>query len=187
VAALRTFIAVPLPLEIRSAIVEFAGQLRPFCGSARWERIDKLHLTMKFLGDTDERLVPEVLDALGAAAAGVAPFDLTVAGFGAFPSMRIPKVLWIGCEDASGALSLLHARIDERLPDLGFQREGRPFHPHVTIARLRDDGVPPHLTSLPKNLNFDPRHTLVAEMILMKSVLRPEGSEYTVIGSSRLS
>lgn len=186
-AALRTFIAVPLPPEVRSAVAEFAGAVRPFCGGARWEGTDKLHLTMKFLGDTDERLIPAVLDALGAAAAGVAPFDLTVAGFGAFPSMRNPKVLWLGCGDASGALILLHGRIEERCAGLGFQREDRPFHPHVTIARLRGDGVPSHLTSLPKNLNFDPRHTHVAEIILVKSVLRPEGSEYTVIGSSRLS
>lgn len=142
---------------------------------------------MKFLGDTDERLVPELLGALGAAADGVAPFEITVSGFGAFPSMRRPRVLWIGCGEAGGALALLHARIEERLAGLGIPREERAFHPHVTIARLRDHGVPSHLTSLPKNINFDAHHTLVAEVLLVKSVLQPAGSQYTVLGSSRLS
>lgn len=186
-AAVRTFIAIPLPPEVREAIGAFTLRLRPYCAGAKWERTDKLHVTMKFLGDADERLLPELLAATGAAAAGVAPFGLTLSGFGAFPSMHRPGVLWIGCDDAAGGLSLLHRRIEERIAGLGFPREERAFHPHVTIARLRDDGVRPHLTSLPKNINFGAHHTLVAELFLMKSVLQPGGSEYSVIGSTRLS
>jgi 2'-5' RNA ligase len=187
VAALRTFISIPLPPEIREAVRDFSGLIRPFCGNAKWERTDKLHLTMKFLGDTDERLVPEILGAIGDAAALVPAFTLTVSGFGAFPAAHRPRILWIGCGDAGGSLLALHLRLEERLAALGFEREDRPFHPHVTIARLRDDGVGPHLTSLPKNLNFDAHHTLVTEVFLMKSALQPAGSEYTVVGSSRLS
>jgi 2'-5' RNA ligase len=187
VALLRTFVAIPLPGEIREAAREFEKRIAPWCGNVRWERTDKLHLTMKFLGDTDERIVPEVLRAVGEAASGIAPFTLTVGGFGAFPSSSHPRILWIGCGDAGGSLGALHRGLGERLAPLGFEPENRPFHPHVTIARVRDEGVRPHLTSVPKNINFDAHHTLVTEIFLMKSVLQPAGSEYTVIGSSRLS
>jgi RNA 2',3'-cyclic 3'-phosphodiesterase len=187
VAFVRTFVAIPLPGEIREAVREFEGRIAPWCGNVRWERTDKLHLTMKFLGDTDERIVPEVLRAVGDAAAGIAPFTVTVAGFGAFPSEHRPRILWLGCGDAGGQLGALNRGLGERLASLGFGPENRPFHPHVTIARVRDEGVSPHLTSLPKNINFDAHHTLVTELFLMKSVLQPAGSEYTVIGSSILS
>jgi 2'-5' RNA ligase len=187
VAAIRTFISIPLPSGIGEAVRDFTAKIRPWCGDAKWERTDKLHLTMKFLGDTDDRIVGNVLDSVRGAAAGVPPFMLTVAGFGAFPSERRPRILWIGCADADGSLEALHAGLEERLAPLGFEREDRPFHPHVTIARLRDDGATPHLTSLPKSLNFEPHHTLVSEIFLVRSVLKPAGSEYTVIGSSGLS
>ena len=186
-AVIRTFISIPLPPEIWEAARAFIGLLRPHFAGAKWERADKLHLTMKFLGETDERRVPEVLGAMGAAAAVVPSFTLTVSGFGAFPTLARPRILWIGCGDAGGSLALLHRELQDRLAPLGFEREDRAFHPHVTLARLRDEGVRPHLTSLPKNLNFDARHTPVTEIFLMKSVLQPAGSVYTVVGSSRLS
>lgn len=183
----RAFIAIPLPAEIRGAIREFTLLLRPRCGGAKWERSDKLHVTMKFLGETDEGIAGRILREMDRCVAGLPPFELVVSGFGAFPSMGRPRILWIGCDAPGGALAALNLAIEERMAGLGFEREERAFHPHVTIARVRDDGVPPHLTSLPKNINFDPHHTLVTELHLMKSVLKPAGSEYAVIGSSRLS
>jgi 2'-5' RNA ligase len=187
VPALRAFVAIPLPEEVRDAIGAFARGLRPFFGGARWERADKLHLTLKFLGDTDDRLVGEILTLLGDCTSRTPPFPMTVSGFGGFPSLHRPRVLWVGCADAGGTLLRLHDDLEGGLAALGFAREERAFHPHITIARIRDEGVGTHLTSLPKNLTFDPRHTLVTELFLMKSVLQPGGSEYTVVGSSRLT
>ena len=186
-AGLRTFISIPLPADVREAIGEFAALLRPYAGPARWEDPRKLHLTLKFLGETGEGLLGEILRAMRAAAAGAVPFTLTIGGFGAFPSLARPRVLWIGCDDPGGTLLKIQGGLERELRALGFAEEERAFHPHVTIARSRDVGAPTHLTSLPKSVTFDPRHTLVTEIFLMKSVLQPAGSEYTVIGSIRLS
>ena len=186
-AVLRTFISFPLPGEIRTAMEEFMGLIRSHCEGARWERPDKLHLTIKFLGDTDDRLVGDILGVLRDRTAALGPFSVTVSGFGAFPSLQRPRVIWVGCENRDGTLLRIHDAIDEGLAALGFPKEERTFHPHVAIARVRERGARTHLTSLSKNITFDPRHTLVSEIFLMKSVLQPAGSEYTVIGSSRLS
>ena len=186
-ALLRLFISLPLPIEIRTALGEFIGLVKPWGGGARWEKPDKLHLTVKFLGDTDDRLVGEILGVIRDRTAGLGAFSVCVSGFGAFPALERPRVIWVGCEDSGGTLLRIHDAIDEGLAALGFPKEERAFHPHVTLARVREQGSRTHLTSLPKNITFDPRHTLVSEIFLMKSVLQPAGSDYTVIGSSRLS
>ncbi len=160
-APIRTFISFPLPADIRSAIGEFISLLKPHCGGVKWENPDKLHVTIKFLGDTVEGNVAGILAVLRDRTVGFSPFDLTVAGFGAFPSPRRPRVIWVGCENIDGTLLRIHGAIDEGLAPLGFPKEEHPFHPHVTIARVREQGGGTHLTSIPKNITFDPRHTLV--------------------------
>ena len=186
-ALLRTFISFPLPAEIRNALGGFMGLLGPFCVGARWERPDKLHLTIKFLGDSDERLIGRMLEVIGRRTERLRAFSVTVSGFGAFPSMQRPGVIWVGCENSDGTLLRIHDAVDEGLAELGFPREERAFHPHVTIGRVRGQGGRTHLTSVPKNITFDPRHMLVSEIFLMKSMLQPAGSEYAVVGSCRLS
>jgi 2'-5' RNA ligase len=182
-ALLRTFVSIHLSPPVRDALRDFSILLKPHFPGARWERPDKLHLTLKFLGGTDESLAGEILGVIRASAAGLSPFPMIVSGFGAFPSPRRPRVLWVGCDDPGGTLTRIRDGIERGLAGLGIPEDDRPFHPHVTIARMRDDGDRTHLTSAPKNLTFDPRHTLVSELFLMKSVLQPAGSEHTVIGS----
>jgi 2'-5' RNA ligase len=183
---LRTFISIPLPGDIREAVKGFMERIGPLFPGARWENPGKLHLTLKFLGDTDERLVGDVLGVMRGACADASPFTLTVSGFGAFPSPSRPRVLWIGCADPGGTLPGIQSAIDAGLPALGFPAEERAFHPHVTIARFRGVGAATHLTSLAKSVTFDPRHTLVDAIFLMRSVLQPAGSAYSVLGSVAL-
>lgn len=185
--SLRLFIALPLPAPLRGEIAAFARSLRPHFPEARWEREEKLHVTMRFLGDVPGDRVGEILAAMGEAAGAVTGFEMTLAGFGAFPSFSRPRVLWVGCSDTGDSLRRLHLALETSLAATGLPPGDRTFHPHVTIARLREGGVHSHLTSAAKSVTFDPRHTLVPDVVLMRSVLRPSGSEYTVIGSARLS
>lgn len=180
----RTFISFELPPDIRESVREFRLRLQPCFRNVRWEPPEKYHATIKFLGMTDDRLIPEILTHLGAAARTAGKIPVTVSGFGAFPSLHRPRVLWIGCENTDGRLEVLHRAIESGMEALGFPKDGRPFHPHVTIGRIGGQEGSPYLTSVPKNLTFDPRHTVVGEIFLMKSVLKPGGSEYSSLGSA---
>ena len=103
---------------------------------AKWYGPDDYHVTLKFLGDLPEARQPELIAAAAPVAAMTAPFTVTLAPAGAFPSLQRPNVLWAGVE-ASPALADLPARLEEAMASIGFPREGRPYRPHVTVARCR--------------------------------------------------
>jgi len=153
----------------------------------RWEPVGKIHLTIRFLGDTDENLLPDILRAMRARAGGVPGIPITIGGVGMFPPAGRPRVVWLGCGDDSGRLTTFRAGLEEDLVTLGFPKDDRPFRPHFTLGRVRAEGVPPHLTSIPKNTTFDPHHAIVSEIFLMRSVLTPGGAVHSVIGSAKFS
>jgi 2'-5' RNA ligase len=104
-------------------------------------------LTLKFLGQTDRARPDEIQSALHAAAGDTRPFPLPVGGFGAFPSVERPRVIWVGCEGVP-PLELLQHRLEVEMEKLGFEIEGRPFHPHVTLGRTHREVRPSRLGSL---------------------------------------
>jgi RNA 2',3'-cyclic 3'-phosphodiesterase len=132
----RLFLAINLPEELRRATYEAAAPLRAAAPEARWVREEKLHLTLKFLGDVPEERVGELDAAFGAVAAAHRVVTLEVARFGAFPNWRRPRVVWAGVVP-DPRLELLEHDVELAGERLGFPVEGRPFRPHVTIGRLR--------------------------------------------------
>lgn len=148
---LRLFVAVPIPADtVRavSALVEgvraldgaaVVGPIRRGSNDVRWVRLDGLHVTLRFLGPTLEDRVDAVGAAVRAVAAVSAPFDVRLAGAGAFPSPERPRALWLGVEEGAAELAGLAARLDEELVAAGWPHEDRPFRAHLTLAR--SDGV----------------------------------------------
>jgi 2'-5' RNA ligase len=141
----RIFIAAPLPDETAAAVADLVERVRaigvPGGGrDVRWVRLDGLHLTLRFLGPTDEERVRSARAAVLGAAGASKPFDLSIGGAGTFPSAARPRALWLGVEDASGELERLAARVDQALVTAGWPAETRPFRAHLTLARA--DGVP---------------------------------------------
>ena len=133
----RTFVAVDLPEAVARVVGGVAQSLR----EARIEglrpvRPEGVHLTLKFLGDVPNNRLDEVARAVSEAVASHRPFDISTGGFGAFPNTRRPLVLWAGIEGDAGPLMRLQADVDAALGALGFATETRPFHPHLTLARL---------------------------------------------------
>ena len=138
---IRLFIALPVPAPAVAACRSLIDRVRAHEASAavRWVRLDGLHLTIRFLGPTGPDRVPAITDAIRDAV-GRPPFPVTLAGAGAFPSASRPRALWLGLSDGAADLAQIATRLDAPLAGLGWQPEGRPFRPHLTVART--DAVP---------------------------------------------
>jgi 2'-5' RNA ligase len=186
--SLRLFCAVELPPEVRAKAARYITRLREAAPNARasWDREEKLHLTLKFFGDTEEERVEQLKDALERAASAINSFELALEGTGAFPPSGLPRVLWLGVKDSSQQLIRLHQRIEDECERHGFTRERKRFHPHLTIARLRSHDGAKQIASLHKSMEFETEAFSVTQIVLIKSDLSPQGSRYTKIGQYRL-
>lgn len=185
---MRLFIAVNLPDEMRKEIWDSAAPLRERRHSIRWVAPEALHITLKFLGEVSGHREESVRKALQAATTGVHPFALPLGRFGAFPDPRRAKVIWVGCEPPS-TLQLLQRQIEDNVSEIGFQRETRVFHPHLTLGRLRRGAESSRLKGLTGVLD---RLSYAGEVVvhsveLMQSELSPAGAKHTVRQSIELS
>jgi 2'-5' RNA ligase len=185
---MRTFIAVDLPEEIKARIFGFIKKLKP--ASPRgiaWSSIGELHVTLKFLGEIEESRLLAVGEAVRAVAAETSVFPLSVAGTGTFPPLsRYPRVLWIGLND-NPALKDLRNRLDDALEARDFPREQRPFHPHLTAARVKSAGIPQ--TFLDRFAEADGvlfGNTDIRELVVYQSILKPGGAEHRPLLSGAL-
>lgn len=180
----RGFIAVDVPPL--TPLERLAGELRDASGSLKVVRTDQLHLTLKFLGDTEEGLVPEIITAIREAAAGVSPFDVRVRGTGAFPSLARMNVIWVGVEGAEPLVRIANA-LESSLEPLGFPREGRAWKAHATLARVKGAR---DLDAASRVLRTHAEQTFgtyrVDAVQLKKSVLTPQGAQYSVVKTVRL-
>jgi RNA 2',3'-cyclic 3'-phosphodiesterase len=142
----------------------------------------QLHVTLKFLGDIEDGIVPAVLDIVQAACSGIGPIRLRIRSAGSFPSLARMKVIWVGLEGAE-PLGTIAGRLDARLERLGILRESRPWAPHVTVARVRAprglDRVRGVIESHREEVFAE---VAVSEIGLKQSVLTPSGPIYSDIG-----
>lgn len=174
-SVLRLFIAVPIPQGMREALEGLQASWKARTQGVRWVRPEGLHITLKFLGNVPEERLQAIKEAMETALSGLAPFEVRVKGVGAFPSLRNPRVLWVGVEDEEGKLKGVFKALEKALQKLGFPREERPFSPHLTLGRVKGRGD----FSFLEGSGFDFGPLLVKEVILFKSDLKPEGAEYT--------
>ena len=184
----RVFCAVELPSEVRQRAAEHAARLRERFREARasWPRAENLHLTLKFLGEIDEGRVALLSSAAARAAEQSQPFELIIEGAGAFPPRGAPRVLWLGVEDESGGLARLQSRLEDECAAAGFPREERPFHPHLTLARVRAPQGARALAQFHQEAGFAAAAFRVAELAVMLSELGPGGSRYTALSRHAL-
>jgi RNA 2',3'-cyclic 3'-phosphodiesterase len=134
---MRLFLALELQPTTAAAVDLAVLPLREIEPKLGWVPAERLHLTMKFLGDADEGQVIALAAALDSVAAGHRASEMTLAEVGAFPNFRRPRVVWLGVE-SEPRLELLHHDLELACADLGYEVEGRPFRPHVTLARVRE-------------------------------------------------
>jgi 2'-5' RNA ligase len=184
----RTFIAVTVSPEVRQRALALMEVLRTAAGDVKWVESQNLHWTLQFLGDVDDRDLPEVCSAVAAATGEMEAFEVQTHGAGAFPSPDRPRTLWIGAGEGARPMSVLHAGIERRLKKRGYRGEERRFVPHITIGRARGKGRPHSLTSeLTALADYDAGTMLVDEVTVYASVLGHEGPEYRVLSRAPLT
>jgi 2'-5' RNA ligase len=184
----RVFCAIDLAANARADLMRQISRLREAVphAQASWSREENTHLTLKFLGDIQTSRVSNLSNAAARAVADFSPFQITLEETGVFPNHGTPRVLWIGVKDESGKLAELHSRLEEACAREGFPKEERPFHPHLTIARLRKPQGARTLAAAHKEMRFEPADVAVAELLVIRSEPSATGSKYTVISRHRL-
>lgn len=173
---IRAFVAVEIGRV--PELLKFVKALRELDADLKFVRLDNLHITLKFLGDIDEDLVPEVESFMRKAVDGKSPFELDIRGTGAFPDLKRISVVWAGI-DKAGPLVEIAEKLDTGLTFMGFRKERREFSPHITVARVRNtlDTI-----GLPDTIRrFEGREFgtfTVDKIVLKKSELTPRGPIY---------
>ncbi|HET9787666.1 MAG TPA: RNA 2',3'-cyclic phosphodiesterase [Pyrinomonadaceae bacterium] len=184
----RIFCAIDLSTSVRENLLRHIVRLReavPYA-QASWSRAENTHLTLKFLGEIQTSKLSRLSDAVSRAVAGVPSFQVKVEETGVFPKPTAPRVLWIGVKDESEKLATLQSRLEEECSREGFAREDRPFHPHLTIARLRKPEGVRALAAAHTKMHFDPIALEISECMVIRSEPGSAGSKYTVISRHTL-
>jgi 2'-5' RNA ligase len=178
----RLFVALDLPDGVRSALAGLIAKLKPKSSGARWVNAENLHVTLKFIGHVEiDRLRP-IQEALGTIHSSQV-IDLQLRGIGFFPNERHPRVVWCGVA-ASPNLVALAADIEHALEPLGIESEGRPFTPHLTLARFKTEvGVSDLVRAANEMKSYDFGETHEVNFHLYESLLKPFGAQYNRLAS----
>ena len=185
---MRLFLAINFESELRHAIYEAAQPLREAAPALAWVPESRLHLTLKFLGEVPEERARLVTDTARRVAADHREIAIELGGAGAFPNFRRPRVVWMGVSPEP-KMELLHHDIESACADLGFEIEGRPFRPHLTLARVRarvgDVDRLRALARAARRIDFL-EETVITSVDLMQSERSATGSRYTMLSSAPL-
>ncbi len=181
---IRSFIAIPLSDNVSRGTSRLIGRLRETDDGIKWVPVDNLHLTLKFLGEVDNTLVPKICEVTREICASYGPFELSFAGTGGFPTLEKARVLWVGIQDPSGALVKIVSELEKRFADLGFKPEPRDYTPHLTIGRTRGGGrraSPALIDQLKAEQGIALGEMQVDSIHLMASFLDKTGPTYQVM------
>ena len=179
---MRLFIAIEIPPEVRAALAALLKEFRAIAPQVKWVRPENVHITLKFLGETDSPKLAAMQTALSAIRSSQA-VTLHFHGLGFFPNEKRAKVFWAGME-SSPNLPALVAEIDQAMHKFGFALEDRAFTPHLTLARFQPPGLPSRLAAAAHETASRDFGSLTArEFHLIESKLKPTGAEYTNLQS----
>lgn len=176
---MRTFLAVELPADVKRALASLQEKLRSSGADVRWVRPEGIHLTLKFLGEIPPRRVDEIREVVEGMLVMHRPFSLDVRGLGGFPKLSQPRVVWVGLGGEVDRLRALQEDVEKGMNALGFPREERPFHPHLTLGRVRSPRRRDRLLERIRSLmDIQLGSFRVETMAQFESELLPSGARY---------
>ena len=184
----RIFIAIDVSDSARAVCSAHIGLLRQNFPQVRvgWERPEKIHLTLKFLGSTSAGILKDLETRLSEIAPHAPRFKLQLSNLGVFPSKSRPRILWIGLDDRSDAILRLQSQIEDICHRFGFEREKRAFRPHLTIGRIKEPQKAVELADAHMKTKIEPVEFEVGEIVIYESKLQPTGSVYSIVSTAKL-
>jgi len=189
---MRAFIAVNIPVVVKQKLQDEIDRLSMVIlgNPVRWVRPEGIHLTLQFLGEISNSHKGEIHHTLEREVEKHPFFTLDVGGFGCFPNSRRPRILWIGITEKTGTLTKMQTAIVGKMGQLGFRKEGRAFHPHLTLGRVKRNISLSDLTQIQDAVEKYVVEQIgqfeVRELHLVRSILRPSGAEYSSLGEYSL-
>jgi len=189
---MRTFIAIDFPpsaLEKIAEISNFFKQQTPQ-NALKWVETPNTHLTIKFIGEIEEVILPVVKEKLSQALQNLKPYSIQISGLGMYPNKKNPRVVWLGILGAEPLVEI-HRLINEKLVEIGIKADHRPFSPHMTIARVRQSAKPETVNLIGRTLSkfrVDPLNEIRIDQVhLYKSDLLPSGPVYSILHTIHLN
>jgi len=189
---IRVFIAVSLPGELKAEIGEISSSLSVQIPGVIWVPTENLHLTLKFLGDVEETIIPNIQDILNRITPRYLPIICKFTGLGVFPSPRRPKVIWLGVTEGSDQLSSLAEELSGEITQLGFKSEKRGYTPHLTLGRIKAGVGTAELRKLlrageenPVQCGNSTRLLKINMLLLQKSILTSKGAIYQTLSEHK--
>ena len=186
---IRSFLAFELPRIVRTTLEQVVREMRRYDLPLRWVKPQNIHLTMVFLGNVKPEILKPIREGVKGVCAEFGPFSAAVKGVGIFPNRKNPRVLWLGLEGEMERLSRFRDALQHSLTPFGIKEEKRPFRPHLTLGRFRKGtGRGPDLeTVLSAYGAVESPLSVLPELVLFRSDLRPEGAIYTRLDAWPLS
>jgi 2'-5' RNA ligase len=185
---IRSFIALELNDDVKEDLSGLIQQLKTAGADVKWANPKNIHLTLKFLGHITPDSIEAVKKTVDSVAQNNKAFRLTLAGTGAFPKPSHPRVIWVGIGEGKLEIQKLYEFLETNLEKNGFQREERPFSPHLTVGRVKSPKNREGLASQLERVSFAPTHAVqVDHLTLFQSTLTPQGPIYTPLHIAHLS
>jgi len=185
---MRCFVAIELPEAVQRRLARLQQALGWAGSGVKWVRAEQIHLTLKFLGEVPDGQVPAVCEAVQAVAARHGSMTLAVSGVGCFPQRGAARVVWVGIMNPPEALIACQQELERALEELGFAAETRPFHPHLTLGRVKNVQTGYELRRrIESHGTFEAGTFPADELIVFESVLQRTGPVYTPLARCALS
>ncbi len=184
---MRTFIAIVLTREIRDCLAGIQEQLKKCRADVRWVQPENIHLTLKFLGERDEKKIEKIKEVIEEIAREKVCFSVRLCNIGAFPKVESPRIIWAGIDEGERETQDLAYELEEKIAKIGIPKEDKPFSSHITIARLKSPSnrecLVQELKKLPK---IQDKKFPVTKITLFKSTLTTKGPIYEVLKEADL-
>ncbi len=186
---IRSFLAFELPLDIKRGVHRVLADIRGSIRNVRWVDADNIHLTVVFMGNIFEDLIPSINEAVEKVCLRYGSFEVSLSGLGAFPNSKRPRVIWLGLQGNTERMSIFKNSLHKQIKPFGIKEEKRPFKPHLTLGRFRNPtpGDSSLDNFIAKYKDLSSAECRMDELIFFKSDLKPGGAVYTKLKSWPLS
>ena len=184
---IRCFVAIEIPRSIQERFAQIQDTLKEQISRVSWVKPDNIHLTLKFIGEVHPNDVRTIEPAIKQVSQRHHPFALKIGGIGAFPNLKRPRVIWVGVKVGATEVSVLARAINLELNRCGYPLDEAAFHPHLTLARIKDRiDLRPFVDMFRQYDEIDNASMTVNEIALIRSQLHPKGAIYTILKSYAL-